>query len=136
MGDSQKLAVLCAQLSDDKLAKDTVVVDLSSVESSPCDYFVLCSCESTQQVNAITNLILDECVKYRLVKPKIEGQEENEWVLMDFFDVVVHIMMKKNREYYKIEKLWGDGEFYRVDNDGDMTQIETEEILQIYAAEV
>lgn len=122
LNDSQKLAVLCAQLSDDKLANYIVVLDLNELESAPANFFVLCSCESTAQVSAVSDLILENAKNYRLVKPRLEGNELNEWVVIDFFDVVVHIMIKEIRDFYKIEKLWSDAKFFTVNNDAYLVE--------------
>lgn len=130
LNDSQKLAVLCAQLADDKLANYIVVLDLNELESSPASFFVLCSCESTAQVNAVKDLILENAKNYRLVKPRVEGDEISEWVVIDFFDVVVHIMLQELRDFYKIEKLWSDAKFYTVNNDAYLVEAEYKDYVQ------
>jgi ribosome-associated protein len=132
LNETQKLTVLCAQLAEDKLAENVSILDLSKIESSPADYFIIASCESENQILAITDLILANCVNYRLVKPKVEGLESPEWVLLDFFDLVVHILLKDNRNFYKIEKIWGDADFYKVNDDGDLLLSTFEEAMSIY----
>ncbi|MFY8160595.1 MAG: ribosome silencing factor [Candidatus Kapaibacteriota bacterium] len=127
LNDTQKLAVLCAQLADDKLGKNIVVLGLNKLEFSPADYFVVCSGESTSQVKAICELILANARDYRLVKPKVEGEDASEWIIIDFFDVVVHIMLDEVRNFYKIEKLWSDADFYTVDNDAYLVEAESKD---------
>lgn len=129
LNDTQKLAVLCAQLADDKIAKNIVVLGLDKLEFAACDYFVVCSCESTSQVRAISDLILDNAKNYRLVKPRVEGEDASEWIVIDFFDVCVHIMLEEVRNYYKIEKLWSDGVFYKVNDDAQMLEIDSKEFI-------
>lgn len=115
---SKDLVLMCANLADDKLAKDILIIDLSKVEDAPADFFIICSCESEAQVGAISNHIERTCKNKQIPKPKIEGNEVQEWVLMDFFDVVVNIMLEKTRKYYKLEKLWGDGELLTISEEG------------------
>ncbi len=132
LSETQKLTVLCAQLAEDKLAQNVSILDLSKIESSPADYFIIASCDTENQIIAITDLILANCVSYRLIKPKVEGLEAPEWVLLDFFDVVVHLMLKENRNFYKIEKIWGDADFYKVNDEGDLNISSFEEAMSIY----
>lgn len=132
LSESQKLTILCAQLADDKLASNVFVLDLRKLDSAPSEYFVIASCDSANQVHAIVSLILENCTKYELVKPKIEGYEAGEWVILDFFDVVIHLMLTENRNFYKIEKLWGDSEMYTIDTEGDMHPIELAKAIEIY----
>ena len=83
------------------------ILDLRVIENTICKYFIICSGNSRTQVNAITGSI-KKCVSKELgEKPwQIEGLENCKWVLMDYFDVVVHIFDEKTRDYYKIEELW------------------------------
>lgn len=127
--DSQKLAILCAQLADDKLAENVLVIDLKKIDVAPSDFFVIAGCDSPAQAISIADLIMENAKSYRLVKPKVEGYENGEWILVDFFDVVVHIMLKDLREYYKIEKLWADGEFFTVNDDADMISVKQTDFL-------
>ncbi len=130
--DTQKLTILTAQLADDKLAQDVFILELKEIDVAAADYFVVATCESNNQVQAITNLILEKCVEYELKKPRIEGIEQGEWVILDFFDVVIHLFIKEVRAFYKIEKLWGDAKFYTVDLEGDMHTVTIQDVLQIY----
>lgn len=127
--DSQKLAVLVAQLADDKIAQNVVVIDLTGVESASCDYFVLCSTQSSSQSKAVSDLILENAKNYRLVKPRVEGVDSADWIVVDFFDVVCHIMLEEVRNYYKIEKLWSDGIFYQVNQEGEMIEVPAQDYV-------
>lgn len=120
--NSQKLAILCAQSAQDKLAENTVVLDLQNIEISSSKYLVICDCKSTIQVKSVADNIINQIVEHDLVKPKLEGLESAEWVILDFFDVVVHIFVDELRNYYKLEKLWADAQFYRVSEEADLLE--------------
>lgn len=85
------------------------ILDLRTIENVACKYFIICSGNSSTQVNAITSSI-KKCVSKELSeKPwHIEGLENSKWVLMDYVDVVIHIFNKETREFYNIEELWED----------------------------
>jgi ribosome-associated protein len=73
------------------------------------DYFVICHADSSIQVNAIAKSVEEEVYKTLGQDPwRKEGQENGEWILLDFVDVVVHIFKTDKREHYRIEDLWGD----------------------------
>jgi ribosome-associated protein len=130
--DTEKLSILTAQLAEDKKAADVLVMDLRNVESSPTDFFVVASCDNISQSQAIYDNILKNVKEYKLRMPKTEGLEGMEWIIIDFFDVVVHIMLGKIRDFYKLEKLWGDAKFFTVDDEGEMNSIDYLEVLNIY----
>ncbi len=132
--DSLKLAILNAQLCNDKLAEDVVVIDLSGLESAPADYFVVSTANSSSQMDSIAENILRTSRDYKLIPPRIEGREALEWVLIDYFDVVIHLMNPEVRTRFKIEKLWGDGKFFTVDDDANLTEISYEDVLEFYSA--
>lgn len=131
--DATKLAILNAQLCQDKIAEDVLVINLTEIETSPTDYFVICTCDSGAQIDSIAESIMRASKDYRLITPRIEGREALEWVLIDFFDVVVHIMLKNVRELYRIEKLWGDAQFFTVDDEGELHSEDYEEVIRIYS---
>ena len=85
------------------------ILDLRVIENAICKYFIICSGSSRTQVNAITGSIR-KCVSKELgEKPwHVEGLENCKWVLMDYFDVVVHVFDEETRDYYKIEEFWGE----------------------------
>jgi ribosome-associated protein len=90
-------------------AKDIVVLDLLELGSSVCDFFVVCSGESSTQVDGITNAITRYTRKALKEKPwHIEGQRNSEWVLLDYISVVAHVFYKDARAFYEIEELWAD----------------------------
>lgn len=112
------LAVMLAKIAENKLADEVLILDMSKIETSPSDFFVICSCDTDIQARAITDEVLNICRLLDLSKPRIEGVDTGQWILIDSFDVIMHIMNKETRQYYKIERLWGDAKFYKLDESG------------------
>jgi ribosome-associated protein len=107
--DSEKLAEIVVKGMQEKKATDIVVMDLRDVKNAVADFFVLCSGNSDKQLNAISDSV-DEMV-YKDLKENpwhSEGKNNKEWMLLDYISVVVHIFKKDRREFYALEKLWGD----------------------------
>ena len=91
---------------------EIVVMDMRKVKNTMTDYFVICSGNTENQVDAIADSIEDEITKATGINPwHREGREAKEWVLLDYVDVVVHVFKKDRREFYNLEELWGDAEF-------------------------
>jgi len=87
-----------------------VVLDLRGL-SDVTDYFIICSGTSDRQVHAIANSIEDRLRTELRLKPKhIEGLRTADWVLMDYVDFVVHIFLEERRQFYRLERLWGDAQ--------------------------
>ncbi|HYE29892.1 MAG TPA: ribosome silencing factor [Methylomirabilota bacterium] len=105
--DSTKLAELCRELADNRKAEDLIVLDLRKL-SSITDYFVLCSGTSEPHLRAIVDEITETLAKDHGLKPRSEGIRSASWVVLDYFDVLVHVMRKDVREHYNLESLWGD----------------------------
>jgi ribosome-associated protein len=93
----------------DKKAADVVVLDLRKTPAFT-DFFVLCSGLNPRQVKAIADAV-EESLRAARVRPAhIEGYDRAEWVLMDFFSFIVHVFTPQTREFYSLERLWGDAE--------------------------
>lgn len=93
----------------DKKALDVVVLDLRKTPAFT-DFFVLCSGANQRQVKAIADAI-EEALRAAKVRPAhVEGYDRAEWVLMDFFSFIVHVFTPQTREFYSLERLWGDAE--------------------------
>jgi ribosome-associated protein len=93
----------------DKKAIDVVVLDLRNTPAFT-DHFVLCSGLSQRQVKAIADAV-EEALRAVKVRPAhIEGYDRADWILMDFFTFIVHIFTPQTREFYSLERLWGDAE--------------------------
>jgi ribosome-associated protein len=98
----------------DKKASNVVVLDLRHTPAFT-DYFILCSGQNQRQVKAIADAV-EESLRAARVKPAhVEGYDRAEWVLMDFFTFIVHIFTPQTREFYSLERLWGDAERIDVD---------------------
>lgn len=103
---SEKLSSVVARILDDKLGKDISILNISNV-SVLADYFVICSAETSTQVRALTSYV-KEIIK-DLFERLPNGQEndlKNRWNLLDYGDVVVHVLHREERETYAIEKFW------------------------------
>lgn len=92
-------------------ANDIVVLDLRHLESAVCDYFVLCSGDSTTHVDGISNAVTKFVRKSIQEKPwHIEGKTNSDWILLDYINVVGHVFYKDSRGFYDIEELWSDAD--------------------------
>lgn len=110
MISSQELAVIAARAASDKKATDIVAIDVAPL-LVVTDYFVICTANSAIQVRAIADEIEDRMREEGKVKPiGREGLEEGKWVLLDFADLVIHVFQPAERDFYRLEKLWGDAE--------------------------
>ncbi len=106
--DSRKLALLCRELADNRKAEDIVILDVSTI-SSVTDYFVIASGTSEPHLRAIVDEIDERLREEHQLKPKaIDGTFQTAWVVLDYFDVIVHVMRRDVRERYDLETLWGD----------------------------
>ncbi|MCX6385428.1 MAG: ribosome silencing factor [Solirubrobacterales bacterium] len=99
---------IIAGYASDKKAIDLVDVDLTGI-SGYTDHFVICSGNTARQVKAIHDgIYIGVKNDHGLLPRRVEGLPEGHWVLMDYFDVVVHIFTPDTREYYRLEQLWGE----------------------------
>jgi ribosome-associated protein len=106
--DSRKLALLCRTLAENRKAEDVVILDVREL-SSVTDYFVLASGTSEPHLRAIVDEITDKLRDEHEVRPRaVDGTFQTSWIVLDFFDVIVHIMRQDIRERYDLETLWGD----------------------------
>lgn len=106
------LAWAVAQGMFERKAEDIKILDMRNVKSASTDFFVICHAESDKQVEAIARSVDEEVKKLTNETPwHREGMENNEWVLLDYFNVVAHIFQREKREFYAVEDLWGDATF-------------------------
>ena len=85
------------------------MIDLRKIENRICDFYIICSGSSNTHVSAILESVKKKVSKSLKEKPShTEGEENAEWILLDYINVVVHIFQEQVREFYKIEELWGD----------------------------
>ena len=102
---SEEKARLVLDAVEDRKAVDPVLLDLRD-KSLLADFFLICSGTSNVHIRAIADRVLEKTDDLRLGKPRIEGQEIGQWVLLDYGDVVLHILDEESRERYKLEKFW------------------------------
>lgn len=106
--DSRKLALLCRELADDKKAEDIAVLDVRKI-SSVTDYFVIASGTSDPHLRAIVDEIADTLrADHDLPPSGKDGSVHGAWVVLDYFDVIVHVMRSDIRQRYNLEGLWSD----------------------------
>lgn len=111
---------LIAQIVDaiqDTKGEDIMIFDLSKIENSVADTFIICSGNSNTQVSAIAGNVEKKIRGTLGDRPwHVEGTENSLWVLIDYVSVVVHIFQKHIRDYYEIEELWGDAAITKVES--------------------
>jgi ribosome-associated protein len=105
MIDALKIALKAA---DDKKAYDLLALDISEIASF-ASYFLFCTGDSSRQMQAIADEIEKQLKIAGMHSSHIEGYQNSEWILMDYFDLVIHIFSKEARAFYDLERLWRDG---------------------------
>ena len=110
----QPLLSQILDLAIDKKAGRIVIFDVRSL-SSLTDFFMVCHGNSEAQVKAI----VDNIRKGTENKPRhLEGYENQNWILLDYFDIVVHVFKKDERDYYELERLWADAPIKEINDEG------------------
>ena len=97
------------QAAEDKKAFDLTVLDLRKAGGFT-DYFVICSATNVRQVRAIADAVVDALREQGLKPAHVEGHDRSGWVLLDYFDFVVHVFAPETRMFYGLERLWGNAE--------------------------
>ena len=106
--DSRRLALLCRELAENRKADDIVILDVREL-SSVTDYFVIASGTSEPHLRAIVEEITGKLRADHGLRPRaVDGRLQAAWVVLDYFDVIVHLMREETRERYDLETLWGD----------------------------
>ena len=106
--DSRKLALLCREFADNKKAENIVILDVHKI-SSVTDFFVIASGSSEPHLRAIMEEITGRLRDEAGLRPHaVDGTVHGAWVVLDYFDVIVHVMRQDVRERYDLEGLWGD----------------------------
>jgi ribosome-associated protein len=101
----------------EKKASDITVMDVSDL-TTLTDYFVICSGNSDTQNKAISDSIEEEVLKQTGEKPwKKEGIQARNWIILDFINIVVHVMSKEKRQFYSIERVWNDARITHIENE-------------------
>jgi len=106
--DSRKLALRCRELADNKKAENVVILDVRKL-TSLTDYFVIASGTSEPHLRAITEEITDKLSTDCHIRPRaVDGTPNSAWLVLDYFEVIVHIMRTDLRQRYDLEGLWND----------------------------
>lgn len=103
----KRIAELIRTLAEDKKAEDLLALDISKL-SSLAHYFIITHGNSDRHVKAIASHIMDEMKKRKMPALHVEGMQDGTWVLLDFGSVIAHIFYKDTREFYGLERLWGE----------------------------
>ncbi|WP_407403243.1 ribosome silencing factor [Chryseobacterium sp.] len=102
----------------DVKGEDIMIFDLSNIENSVAETFIICSGNSNTHVSALAGSVEKKVRNELQDRPwHVEGTENSTWVLVDYVTVVVHIFQKETREYYDIEELWGDANITKIENE-------------------
>jgi ribosome-associated protein len=101
------LAQAAAAAAADKLAKEVVALDVSE-QLALTDVFVIASAPNERQVDAVVDAVEERLLQLKAKPLRREGHKESRWVLLDFGDIVVHVMHSDDREFYALERLWKD----------------------------
>ena len=114
--DSSEVLVECVVKGmQEKKAQEIVVMDLRGVHNAFTDFFVICSGSSDTQIEAIADSVDKEVWEQaRVHVHAMEGRANREWILMDYYDVIVHVFLKDKRTFFKLEELWGDAKFTNI----------------------
>lgn len=108
-------ARLIAQVAAEKKGENIAIMDMRKI-STMCDWFVLVSASSSRRINAISKTIQRKLSKEGISPARVEGKQNQYWVLLDFGDVVVHVFYEQIRDFYGLERLWSEAPIERFKN--------------------
>jgi ribosome-associated protein len=116
--NSETLSGVIVKGMQEKKASDIVVMDLRKIKNAVADFFIICSGNSDKQLDAISDSIDAEVFKKFQENPwHTEGKNNKEWMLLDYINVVAHVFRKDRRDFYALERLWGDADITEIEND-------------------
>lgn len=109
MNETKELILKIQEGIQEKKGKNIIIADLTEIDETICNYFVICQGNSPSQVIAIVESIKDSVRENLNIKPyAIDGTKNAQWVAIDYNDVIVHIFLPETREFYNLEHLWAD----------------------------
>lgn len=115
MNETKELVVKITEGIQEKKGKNIVIADLTKIDDTICNYFVICQGNSPSQVMAIVESIKDYVRIEMGIKPyAIDGTKNAQWVALDYSDVIVHVFLPEPREFYNLEHLWADAKLTHV----------------------
>ncbi len=112
MIESEKISRMVVSALEELKAAHVLVLDVRGL-TTITDFMVLASGSSNRQVRALADNVVRRAKEQKHPALGVEGEREGEWILVDLCDVVVHVMLPEVRDFYQLEKLWGDGELMR-----------------------
>lgn len=114
--NSNELALACVKFAENRKAENITVLDVRGV-TSVTDFFVICSGSSEPHLKAIINEIREKVFETYHVHPtSMDGMVGTSWVVLDYYDVIIHVMRSDTRERYDLENFWGDAKRYTVED--------------------
>lgn len=105
--NKQEVLKTVVEACQNRLAEDCVVLDMENI-TPIADYFVICEASNERQVQAIARAVKEAMDKLGLHIKKMEGFDQGRWILLDFDYVICHVFHKEERDFYNLERLWGD----------------------------
>lgn len=115
MNESKNLLKKIKEGIQEKKGKNIVIADLTNIEDTICNYFIICNGNSPSQVTAITESIKDYVRTETGIKPfAVDGTKNSQWVAMDYGDVIAHIFLPEPRNFYNLEHLWADAKLTHI----------------------
>lgn len=123
MQESESLQVedksrLIIEAIREKKGHEIVTIDLTGIENSICDCFIICHGDSVTQVEAIAASIERKMKEEASIRAHhVEGLRNSQWVLIDYFDILVHVFQEEFRSFYRLEELWADGKLAKVEEE-------------------
>ena len=114
--DLPKQVTLAIEAAADKKANDVIVLDLRKAAGF-ADFFLICSGTNARQIRAIADSVMETLAAAGAKPAHAEGYDRSEWILLDYFDFIVHIFAPDTRSFYGLERLWGNAE--RIELDGN-----------------
>ena len=115
--ESEIIAKLATQGMENKKGIDISILDISDISTAPANFFVICSGNVPSHVSAICDGVFETIKKATGLNPlRVEGYDNAEGILMDYFDTVIHIFQKDKRDHYRLEDLWADGKITNINS--------------------
>lgn len=105
---TEKLLSVIIEAVADKKGKNTVSLDLRKIKDTPSDFFVITHGDSSTQVKAIYDSVLEQTAEAGFKAYRTESSKGAEWMIIDFVDVTVHVFYREKRDFYALEELWSD----------------------------
>ena len=111
--DVKNLVNTIYEAIEDKKGNNITIIKFTPEITTICDYFIIADADSDTQIKAIKDNIMRKVKKAHHVKPiHIDGEMSNQWIVLDYIDVIVHLFLPETREFYALEDLWADAQFF------------------------